>query len=102
MRFHPLGHAIQRTSPNNLLLFDYVEIDFSLFGEKYVLMIRDDSSSYCLFCVCADTTLEFSSKAIISWCAAFGFPEMFLVDGIKKFENETKRLDSKERMSHTS
>lgn len=43
----PLGAAVHGTKPNDLLQFDYIEMAPSKAGEKYILMLRDDFSSYC-------------------------------------------------------
>lgn len=43
----PLGPAIFRTKPNDLLQFDYIAIHQGSNGEKYILTLRDDHSNSC-------------------------------------------------------
>lgn len=88
----PFGPAVHGTGPNDLLQFDYIEIGSASTGEKYVLMLRDDHSSYCWFFAFRDTLAENAARAVVDWCAAFGVPAGLMSDGPTHFKNETLRL----------
>jgi transposase InsO family protein len=91
----PYGPSVHGTSPNDLLQFDYIEIGPGHKGEKYVLMLRDDHSSYAWFFPFAETSAENAAIALIDWCAAFGVPQGLMSDGPTHFRNETLRLLAK-------
>lgn len=61
-------------------------------GEKYVLMLRDDHSSYSWLFAFADTLAENAERAVIDWCAALGVPRGLMFDGPTHFRNKTLRL----------
>lgn len=88
----PFGLAVHGTAPNDLLQFDYIKITAAVTGEKYVLMLRDDHSSYYWFFAFADTSAENAARAIIDSSTAFGVPNDLVSDGPTHFKNETVRL----------
>lgn len=65
------GPAIHINAPNDLLQFDNAEIATAASGEKYILMLCDYHSNYCLFSF-PDTSAENATRAIIDKSAAFG------------------------------
>lgn len=88
----PYGPAPHGTGSNDLLQFDYIEVAPAATGEKYVLMLRDDHSSYCWLFAFADTMAENATRAVIDWCAALGVPHGLIADGLAHFQNETLPL----------
>lgn len=90
--YDPVAHG---TDPNDLLQFDYIEIAPADTGEKYVLMLRDDHSSYCWLFAFVDTLAANAARAINDWCAALGVPKALMSDGPTHFKNETIRLIEK-------
>lgn len=91
----PFGPAVHGTAPNELLQFDYIELDESRTGEKYVLMLRDDHSDYKWSFAFIDTAAENAATAILDWCAPFGVPKGLMSDGPTHFNNETVRSVTK-------
>lgn len=91
----PFGPAVHGTRPNDLLQFDYLEIAPASNGDKYILMLRDDHSSYCWLFAFADMVAGNAARAIIDWCAALGVPNGLMSDGPTHFKNETVRLVAK-------
>ena len=75
--------------------FDYIDLEPSNSGEKYVLMQRDDNSDYKTFFCLPNTDAENAAHAIIDWCAANGVPGGLMSDASTHFKNETVRLVSK-------
>lgn len=53
----PYTSAVYGTMANDLSQFDFIEIAPSTAGKKYVLMLRDDHSSYNWFYAFPDTSL---------------------------------------------
>lgn len=71
----PLGHALHATEPNNLLHFDFCFMSKGENGFSYVLVCKDDHSSYVWLTSTKDTTAETVSEVLIRWFAAFGTVE---------------------------
>ena len=91
----PFVPAVHGTKPNDLLLFDYIDLGPSTVGDRYVLMLKDDHSGYCWFYPHGDTSPVNAADAITDWCAAFGVPNGLMSDGPAHFKNETVRLLSR-------
>lgn len=83
------------TKPNDFFQFEYVELGQSTHGEKYMLMVRKDHSSYAWFFAFSYTSAENAARAIIDWPAAFGVPNGLMLDAPTHFKNETLRLVAK-------
>ncbi len=54
----PFGPAVHGTEPNDCLQFDFLEMAPSKAGYKYILLLRDDFSSYCWLFPFATATAE--------------------------------------------
>lgn len=89
---HPFGPTLHGTNPNDLVQFDFIERGVGKTGQKYILMSRDDHSSYCWFYSDAKTSAETTAHALLDWCAAFGTPSGLMSDGPMHFKKETVRL----------
>lgn len=61
-------------------------------GDKYILMLRDDHSSYCWLYPTNTTDASTVEDALLDWSAAFGAPNGLMSDGPTHFKNETIRL----------
>ena len=88
----PFGPAVHGTRPNELIQFDYLEIGPSAIGSKYLLLVRDDFSSYSWLFPFHEATAENAAEAILEWSAAFNTPSMLMSDGGSHFQNETLRI----------
>ncbi len=91
----PFGPTCHGTKPNDLIQFDYIEMGPSRVGHKYILMIRDDFSSYLWLFPFENANSENSASAILEWATTFTIPKGFMSDGGAHFQNETVRLVSK-------
>lgn len=85
-------HAVHGTSANDFLQFAYISIALTASSEQYVVMLRDDHSSYCWLFAIPDTSAKNAARSIIDCCAAFGVPSGSMSDGQTNFKNETLRL----------
>jgi len=65
----PFGPAVHGTFANDLVQFDYLEIAPGRDGVKYILMLRDDFSSYCWLFPCANANSENAAEALLEWCS---------------------------------
>ena len=77
----PFGPAVHGTKSNDLPQFEYFEMGPSSTGEKYVLLLRDDTSDYKWMFVFPDTSAENAATAIIDCSAAFGVSNRLMSDG---------------------
>ncbi len=93
----PFGPAVHGTKANDLIQFDFIEMALSSTGPKYLLMIRDDFSSYCWLIPFASANADKSANAILDWATTFGIPFGLMSAGGTHFQNETMRLLSRER-----
>lgn len=91
----PFGVSFHGTKSNNYLPFHYIALGPSSIGAKYVLLLRDDHSSYSWFFAFPGTVAEYAATAIIDWCTAFGTPNTLVSDGPTHFKNKTARLVAK-------
>lgn len=90
----PNGPSFHGTTVNDLSQF-YIEIAPSSYGEKPVLMLRDEHSDYKWFYGCHDQTAETAPKDNIDWFATFSVPKALMSFGPTHFKNKTLRLLSK-------
>lgn len=97
----PLGSAIHAEKPNQVIHFDYCYIGKSAHGTKYVLIIKDDLSSYTWLYACESADAESTADALIDWFAAFGPVSQWVSDQGTHFKNELLRiLKDKFRAEH--
>ncbi len=61
----PFGPALHGTKANDLLQFDYLEMAPSKTGHKYLLLLRDDFSSYCWLFPFESANSENAANAIL-------------------------------------
>ena len=64
-------------------------------GDRYILMLRDDVTSYSWLYPTPSTSASQAATALVDWCAAFGAPKSFMSDSPTHFKNETLRLLAK-------
>ena len=86
------GPSLHGTNSNNLLLFDFLQMGPGSNGFKYILMIRDDFSSYSWFLPFDAANAENAADALLEWCTTFSVPNGLMSDGRTNFCNETVRM----------
>lgn len=87
----PFGPAVHGTEPNDLLQFDFLEIAPSKTGSKYLLLLRDDFSSYSWLIPFTAANSDNTADALIEWATTFTVPKMLMSDGGSHFKNATLR-----------
>lgn len=87
----PYGPAVHGSKPNDLLQFDYLEIAPSKTGSKYLLLLRDDFSSYSWLVPFASANANNTADALIEWSTTFTAPVMLMSDCGTHFKNATVR-----------
>jgi len=87
----PFGPAFHGTSANDLLQFDFLEIGPSTAGSKYILILRDDFSSFVWLFPYAEADSQNAASAVLEWCTSFATPKALMSDGGSHFKNETVR-----------
>lgn len=97
----PLGSAIHGDKPNEVIHFDFCYIGKSTYGAKYVLILKDDLSSYTWLYACDAADAETTANALIDWFAAFSPVPQWVSDQGTHFKNEIiTLLKSKFRSMH--
>lgn len=64
-------------------------------GDRFILMFRDDHSSYQWLFIFSSNTAENATHTILDRCKLFGTPKTFMSDVPMIFRNETLRLLSR-------
>eukprot|EP00171_Calliarthron_tuberculosum_P002705 IDg2705t1 len=91
----PFGPAFHGLAPNDLLPFDFLEMTPSVTGAKYILILRDDFSSFIWMYPFPEADAHNAADAIIDWSASFSTPKALISDRGTHFKNETVRLITK-------
>lgn len=91
----PFGPSFFGDAPNALLQFDYLKMDPSFEGSNYLLVIKDDFSSYCWLLPFAKATADNAADSLLEWSTTFTVPDALMSDGGSHFKNETVRILSK-------
>jgi hypothetical protein len=68
----PLGEALHATKPNEVIHFDYLYMGPSTDDAKYVLIVKDDYSSYVWQKQCKKVDADNTVSVLIEWFASFG------------------------------
>ena len=98
----PLGHAMHSTSPNELIHFDFIYMNESYDGQTYVLMIKDDASSYAWLIPSITADAKAAATGLVSWFSAFGVVETWISDRGTHFKNTLMAEISKRLHAHHS
>lgn len=87
----PFGPAVHGTEPNDLLLFNFLEIGPSNTDAKYLLLLRDDFSSYSGLIPFASANANNTADALIEWATTLTAPKMLMSDEGTHFKKATIR-----------
>lgn len=87
----PLGHSLHAEKPNQILHFDFCYIGKSNTGEIYILILKDDLSSYVWLFPSATADAEQVADALIEWFSAFGTVAKWISDQGSHFRNSVIR-----------
>jgi RNase H-like domain found in reverse transcriptase/Reverse transcriptase (RNA-dependent DNA polymerase)/Integrase zinc binding domain/Integrase core domain/Aspartyl protease len=83
----PLGHAMHADVPNKLLHFDFCYIGEGIGDYCYVLVLKDDMSSWTRLVPCKAATAVSTAEALVSWFAEFGVVVTWVSDQGSHFKN---------------
>ena len=84
----PLRHALHASKPNELLHFDYYYMMEGKDNYKYVLILKDDFSSYVWLKATKETTAEVTADYLIDWFSTFGVVNDWVSDRGSHFKNQ--------------
>ena len=97
----PLGTALHAGRPNEVLHMDYLYMGKGTGGKKYLLLIRDDLSSYVWLWPTVSCTAEATAEALGVWIGCFGSMEWLVTDQGTHFKNELiAELTNEARAKH--
>lgn len=97
----PMGHTLHAEKPNRILHFDYCYIGMSSSGEVYILILKDDFSSYVWLLPCRATDAKSTVESLLKWFSAFGTVRHWVSDRGSHFKNElVKELHDQTKGSH--
>lgn len=97
----PLSSTTHATLPGKILHFDYLYLGRSSDIEKYVLVLKDDLSSYCWIEPVSAADSANAASILTRWIRTFTAPEVWISDQGPHFINETlSSLASDYRILH--
>jgi transposase InsO family protein len=83
----PLGEALHAESPNEVFHFDFLYLGRGEDQFTYVLVIKDDFSSFYELFPCRSADSFVVADALIDWFKRFGTPKVFVSDQGSHFKN---------------
>ena len=87
----PLAHALHGANPNEVVDLDLLYMGISSDGKTFVLIVRDDLSSYTWLFPAEGATSEAAAEALTTWIASFGATEWLVSDQGSHFKNKLVR-----------
>jgi len=97
----PLGHALHGERPNEVLHMDFLFMGSGIEGKNYLLIMRDDLSSYIWLWPTEDCTAASAAEALCVWIGVFGAMTWLISDQGSHFKNNLiKELVSELRTKH--
>lgn len=97
----PLASTTHSTKPNEVIQFDYLFLGESEDDNKYVLVVKDDLSSYCWLDATPAANAEHTADVLARWMRTFTCPKVWISDQGSHFKNELLgRLSRVHRIKH--
>lgn len=97
----PLGSALHGSTPNEVVHMDYLYMGAGREDKRYVLVIRDDLSSYIWLWPTAACTGEAAAEALCAWLGSFGSMRWVVSDQGSHFRNKLMEgLTQETRVDH--
>lgn len=97
----PPGHPLHRERPNEVLHIDYLYMGASSGQLSYLLVTRDDLSSYVWLWPTEAATSAAAADALATWIAVFGGMEWMVSDQGAHFKNQLiKDLTDELKVNH--
>jgi Integrase zinc binding domain len=86
------AQTLHAEKPNKLLHFDFLYIGHGLKGVDYILVLKDDLSSYCRLIPSSAANAVTTAASLIDWFAPFGIVLDWVSDHGSPFRNVVVRL----------
>ena len=83
-----LAHAMHADRPNEIIHFDYLYMGAGSGGLKYVLIIKDDFSSYVWLKPATTCDAKHTTTALLDWVTTFGIPSIWISDQGSHFKTK--------------
>lgn len=83
----PMGNSLHSDTLNELIHFDYLYIGKGDTGHIYILIVKDDASSYVWLDPTENADAETAADVLLRWFAAFGVLQMWNSDQGNHFKN---------------
>lgn len=97
----PMSITLHTTTLNEVLHFDFLYMGAGNNGLNYVLVLRDDLSSYLWLKYCASADAETAANEISRWIKVFTAMQYWVSDQASHFKNQTMSiLASVHRIKH--
>ena len=97
----PLSHQMHAMRPNEILHLDFLYMGSGKDDMKYVLIFKDDFSSYVWLFPAEAANADVAAESLCTWVASFGCPQWLISDQGSHFKNQVVRELSKElRTNH--
>jgi hypothetical protein len=87
----PYGDTIVASSPNMVLEFDFLYIQESREGPKYLLVVKDKFSGFTMLTPSVEADSDTAVIALLLWTALFGTAEIWVSDRGTHFKNKVMK-----------
>ncbi|KAF0684411.1 Aste57867_23606 [Aphanomyces stellatus] len=84
----PIGEALHSTMPNGLIHWDFVFMGASKTGDKYLLVVKCDTSKMVWLFPAPEATATFVKDCLLQWFAVFGVCYEWVSDQGTHFKNQ--------------
>ena len=84
----PLGSSLHGEVPNEVVHMDFLFMGASVEKDKYILILRDDFSSYVWLWPCVAANAEAAADALSTWVGSFGSMKWIVSDQGSHFYNQ--------------
>ena len=81
-------HTIHAVKPNEIIHFDFLYMGPGIHNFKYILVIKDDLSSYVWLCPATSANAETVAKELSRWIDTFTFMSLWSSDQGTHFKNQ--------------
>ena len=88
----PLATTCHADKPNEVVHFDFIYMGASSEEYKYILVIKDNLSSYFWLVGCASADAETAAEALSKWITVFTAMDMWVSDQGSHFKNMLMRI----------
>ena len=88
----PLGTTLIAERPGEVMMMDFIDMEHTSNGLRYVLMCADKFGRIVEFVACESPTAIEATKAVLSWASRYGMPSWLISDGGSHFKNKAMRL----------